>query len=230
MRLKLTIALRLFSLACLVVLASAIYRHSQRDLVVSFVLGLTALAVSVVTSQRPLTRDVLLARAQPFLEPGETPQAAFYALSGFGPYATGVILIFIVLLALRMGWNAGALAMTFMALTLTPWTVVATDRALLLLKLSMRDDEIVTTRLPRDTRIGPVSGRWATIWLNGRWMFVHRRFHNEVELADRAITLPSLVRQSEPAPDWHRRHNRISLRLGNGSRRFRLRSLHRDQS
>ena len=40
-------------------------------------------------------------------------------------------------------------------------------------------------RMPRDTRLGPVSGRWAEVDLLGERHWVHRRFHAQIAAADR---------------------------------------------
>lgn len=39
--------------------------------------------------------------------------------------------------------------------------------------------------LPRQTRLGPVSRRWASVSLLGETHWVHKRFHSEVTSADR---------------------------------------------
>ena len=38
--------------------------------------------------------------------------------------------------------------------------------------------------LPRQTRLGPVSGRWAGLDLLGARHWVHKRFHAEIAAAD----------------------------------------------
>ena len=43
--------------------------------------------------------------------------------------------------------------------------------------------------LPRQTRLGPVSGRWAPVTLLGETHWVHKRFHSEVTAADRDARL-----------------------------------------
>ncbi len=40
-------------------------------------------------------------------------------------------------------------------------------------------------RLPRHTRLGPVSGRWAEVNLLGERYWVHQRFHGRIAAADR---------------------------------------------
>jgi hypothetical protein len=43
----------------------------------------------------------------------------------------------------------------------------------------------VVGRMPRHTRLGPVSGRWAEVDLLGERHWVHKRFHDQVAAADR---------------------------------------------
>lgn len=40
-------------------------------------------------------------------------------------------------------------------------------------------------RMPRHTRLGPVSGRWAEVDLLGERHWVHKRFHDQIAAADR---------------------------------------------
>lgn len=48
--------------------------------------------------------------------------------------------------------------------------------------------------LPRQTQLGPVSGRWSPLDLFGERHWVHRRFHEEVTNADReAVESPIVV-------------------------------------
>ena|SRR5713226_396461 len=115
-------------------------------------------------------RDKLVRNAQPYLEPGETVQAAFPATGGANPYLlflTGFLLFF---------WMK--------------WVIVAvTDRRILLLKASM----LATTKpkellgaFPRDTQLGPVSGIYGKIHLGGVRYFVHRRFHGDIKAVNAA--------------------------------------------
>ncbi len=43
--------------------------------------------------------------------------------------------------------------------------------------------------LPRQTQLGPVSGRWGQVDLLGERHWVHKRFHEEVMAADREAVL-----------------------------------------
>lgn len=43
----------------------------------------------------------------------------------------------------------------------------------------------VVGQMPRNTRLGPVSGRWAEVYLLNERHWVHRRFHDQISAADR---------------------------------------------
>ena len=47
-----------------------------------------------------------------------------------------------------------------------------------------RPQELVG-RMPRHTRLGPVTGRWAEVDLLGERHWVHKRFHDQIAAADR---------------------------------------------
>lgn len=66
--------------------------------------------------------------------------------------------------------------------------VAVTDDAIYVLrasKLTARPKEVITT-LPRQTRLGPVSGLWGKTELMGERHWVHKRFHNEIAAIDAA--------------------------------------------
>ena len=119
-------------------------------------------------------RDKLATNVQPFLEPGENLQSVFPAQSGPNPYL---------------------LFLTYLLFFWMKYLVVAvTDRRILLLKASAlattKPKEVVDT-FPRETRLGPVSGLWGTVNLGGMKVYVHRRFHKDVEAADAAAPAAS---------------------------------------
>ena len=67
--------------------------------------------------------------------------------------------------------------------------VVVTDDAITVLGSSKwsggaKPQEMVG-RMPRHTRLGPVSDRWAEVNLLGERHWVHQRFHDQVAAADR---------------------------------------------
>jgi hypothetical protein len=136
-------------------------------------------------------RDKLAARVQPMLEPGEQIQAVFLTQTGPSPY-----------------WF---LATYFILFAIKRRIVVATDRAVVVVRagaMTGTSAKEVLARLPRSTRIGPLSGLWARIELNGERQWVHKRFHGDVAVADsRAATGAPLPPppQTVPAPAPHSR-------------------------
>jgi len=114
-------------------------------------------------------RDKLAERAQPLLEPGEQIQAILITQTGPSPY-----------------W---VLVTTLIFFAVKRRIVVATDRAIVVVRagtLSGTSAKEVMARLPRATRLGPVSGLWAKLELNGEKQWVHKRFHGDVAKADAA--------------------------------------------
>ena len=64
--------------------------------------------------------------------------------------------------------------------------VCVTDDAIYVLrgtKFAIKPQEVLAT-LPRRTKLGPVSGRWAKIQLMGDTFWVHKRFHDQITAAD----------------------------------------------
>ena len=67
--------------------------------------------------------------------------------------------------------------------------VVVTNDAITVLESSKgsggaKPQEMVG-RMPRHTRLGPASGRWAEVDLLGERHWVHQRFHDQIAAADR---------------------------------------------
>jgi hypothetical protein len=117
-------------------------------------------------------REKLTERAQPFLEPGEQVQQVFLGQTGPSP-------MFVLVSYLIMLWSKF-------------YVVVVTDRGILLLRsgaLVPSKPKELAARLPRDVRIGPMSGLWGkTESLGPNKMWVHKRFHKDVAAADAQIT------------------------------------------
>jgi hypothetical protein len=115
-------------------------------------------------------RDKLRTRVQPFLEPDEQVRQVFLAQSGMNPMVVPLFGALIMLLATH------------------PKIVVVTDRGIVVLKagkLVPSKPKAVEARGPQVT-LGPVKGLWAKIHL-GEKMYVHKRFHKDVEAADAAL-------------------------------------------
>ncbi len=89
--------------------------------------------------------------------------------------------------------NFGFFIVTYMTGLTMFWIkyrcVVVTEDAIYVLessKLSGGAKPIsLLATLPRRTRLGPASGRWAELELLGERHWVHQRFHDEVNAADR---------------------------------------------
>jgi hypothetical protein len=112
-------------------------------------------------------RDKLRERVQPLLEPGEQVQAVIPCQTGPSP------------------WFA-ALSYLYVFFGAKFWLLVATDRNLVAMKASVWvpfKPKSVEQRLPRSTRIGPVSGLWGKSDVLGK-THIHKRFHRDVEIAD----------------------------------------------
>jgi len=74
---------------------------------------------------------------------------------------------------------------------ITFYCVVVTDDAIYVLESTKFSGgghpKAVVARLPRNTQLGPVSGRWGEINLMGKRCWVHKRFHALVAAADSAV-------------------------------------------
>ncbi|MDQ1375822.1 MAG: hypothetical protein QOJ09_3160 [Actinomycetota bacterium] len=120
-------------------------------------------------------RDKLAERSRPYLEDGEQIEQAFLAQTGPTPWLMALI---------------GALAMM---LAVKRRIIVVTDRAIVVLAAGAwtgTNPKSLVTRLPRQTRLGPLSGLWGRIELGGQKMWVHKRFHKDVEAADAKVSAP----------------------------------------
>jgi hypothetical protein len=111
-------------------------------------------------------RDKLAERVRPMLEPGEQVQEVFITQTGPSPY---------IFFAVKRR------------------IIVVTDRAIVVVRAGTftgTSAKEVIGRLPRVTRLGPVSGLWAKITLNGETNWVHKRFHGDITRADSAVGAP----------------------------------------
>jgi hypothetical protein len=116
-------------------------------------------------------RDKLRENAAHVLQPGETIQSVFCAQTTSQYFA--LISVWIILLT-----NAYRV-------------VVVTDRRILVCKsgrFRMTPVKEVLTELPRGTRVGPPSGLWWRCESLGERLYVHKRFHKDVNAADAVPT------------------------------------------
>ncbi|MFJ3718094.1 hypothetical protein [Streptomyces sp. NPDC090057] len=120
----------------------------------------------------PAPRPDLVRRSAPFLPAGSEVRQAFICQSAPS------FLFFVVtyLTGLTM-------------LTNTYRCVVVTEDAIHVLdggKLSGgASPRRLAGTMPRGTRLGPVTGRWAEVSILGRRHWVHTRFHDQIAAADR---------------------------------------------
>jgi hypothetical protein len=117
-------------------------------------------------------RDAMRDSAIPFLEPGEPVQAVIGAQTA-SQYVAGIAGIFVFL-----GLNR------YRILAVTPTRIVVLDAG----KTNMKKARGVVTQLPRSTRLGPATGMWHKIPVNGETLRVHRRFYKDIEAADGVAT------------------------------------------
>jgi len=69
--------------------------------------------------------------------------------------------------------------------------IVVTDQRILVLdtgKMGVKRARGVIVELPRSTKLGPASGIWQKIQLDGEQVRVHRKFFKDIAAADAAIT------------------------------------------
>lgn len=112
-------------------------------------------------------RDKMTANAAPFLDPGEKVQAVFGAQTTSAYFVLISVWIIIFANAYRV--------------------VVVTDKRILVCRsgrFSTTPVKEVLRELPRGTRIGPASGLWWRCETLGEKLYVHKRFHKDVEAAD----------------------------------------------
>ncbi|MEA2481843.1 MAG: hypothetical protein QOJ07_3765, partial [Thermoleophilaceae bacterium] len=130
-------------------------------------------------------REKLHTNAQPFLEPGEQVQAIFPVQSGPSPYLQ--FLTWLVLFLVRLH------------------VVAVTDRRILVVRssiwksTSMKQVEAV---LPRETRLGPLSGLWAKLQLGDNRYWCHKRFQRDAHVADEllgAAAQPAALAPASPS-------------------------------
>ena len=113
-------------------------------------------------------RDTMAESAKPFLRPDERIQSVFGAQTA--------------------SQYVAALAGFLFFLGLNQYRIfVATQQRILVLdagKMSMKKARGVITELPRSTQLGPGSGVWHVIMVDGEKLRVHRRFFKDLASAD----------------------------------------------
>ena len=117
-------------------------------------------------------RDSMRASAAQYLQPGEPIQAVIGAQTA-SQYLAALTGVFVFL-----GLNR------YRIIAVTPTRIVVLDAG----KTSMKRARGVVTELPRSTRLGPGTGLWHQIQAGGETLRVHRRFFNDLDTADAALT------------------------------------------
>jgi hypothetical protein len=113
-------------------------------------------------------RDKIREGAAAHLEPGEQVQAVFAAQTASQYLLFAGFIPFLLVNKYRC--------------------VVVTDRRIALFdagRWSMAKPKALITSLPRATPLGPASGLWHALELGGEKLRVHKRFHKDVDEADR---------------------------------------------
>lgn len=113
-------------------------------------------------------RDSMRESASSFLRPDESVQAVIGAQTA-SQYVAAMAGLFPFL-----GLNR------YRILAVTSQRILVLDAG----KMSMKKARSAVAELPRSTRLGPASGLWHAIPVNGGKIRVHRRFFKDIEAAD----------------------------------------------
>jgi hypothetical protein len=128
-------------------------------------------------------RDKLVERTQPYLEPGEQVRQVFMGQTGPSPWFAALSWLIILI--------AGEY-----------YVFAVTDRAIIVMKAGKfvpSKPKGLEARLPRATRLGPVSGLWGQTNALGKRVWVHKRFHKDIDAADAELAQPA-TGQVPPMP------------------------------
>jgi hypothetical protein len=117
-------------------------------------------------------RDKMRESAQPFLGPGEQVQQVIGAQTASQYIAALAGVLFF------LGLNR------YRILAVTQHRILVLDAGV----MSMKTAKGVVSEVPRATRLGPGTGIWHVIPVNGEKLRVHRRFFKDLEAADAALT------------------------------------------
>jgi ligand-binding sensor domain-containing protein len=114
-------------------------------------------------------RDKIVQNVQPYLEPGEQVQAVFAAQTFSQYWAALSWLIVLFKNAYRC--------------------VAVTDRRIAVFntgRWKMTEPKELLRNLPRNTQLGPATGLWYKTDVLGERLYIHKRFHKDIEAADAA--------------------------------------------
>jgi hypothetical protein len=136
------------------------------------------------------TRDNLIAKTRPLLERGEVVAHVVRALDGRINRWLGVVgalvIAFPLAVVLRIPIAAFALFLALFTSLFPRRLILATDRALVLVKCGRWrfTPKSVLDRLDIETKIGPLKGFWRATNLGGRRLYIVPRTFPEVQAAD----------------------------------------------
>jgi hypothetical protein len=111
-------------------------------------------------------RDKIIENSQQFLQPGEQVQAVLGGQTVSGWWGA--------LSSLMYFWNH------FRAVLVTDRRIIVLDSG----KVRMGVPKGHVRDLPRSTKIGPPKGLWYRTDALGEKLYIHKRFHKDIELAD----------------------------------------------
>jgi hypothetical protein len=133
-------------------------------------------------------RAKLTAKSQPLLPAGSTVHQIFPTQTG--PNPLWLIVMFLCFpLALVM------------ILQTQYWIVCVTDDAIHVLRTSLGlTPKAVAGTLPRGHQLGPVSGMWSQVELLGKRHWVHKRYHGQIDAADRERGVTPADEVEPPGP------------------------------
>jgi hypothetical protein len=136
------------------------------------------------------TRENIIAKAKPLLEPGEVVAHVVRTLDGKINRWLGIAIAFLVSFPLAGIIRVPILVFVLFFLLFTSLfprrLILATDRSLVVLKCGRYrwTPKRVIDRLDIQTKIGPLVGFWRSTTLNGRRMYVVPRCYTDVIDAD----------------------------------------------
>lgn len=117
-------------------------------------------------------RDKMRESAQPFLGPGEQIQQVIGAQTASQYVAALAGVLFF------LGLNR------YRIIAVTQHRILVLDTGV----MSMKNAKSVVSEVPRATQLGPGTGVWHVIPINGEKLRVHRRFFKDLQAADGALT------------------------------------------
>lgn len=141
--------------------------------------------------------NVVTEKSRRLLEPGESVSRVYLAQGGINPWSliafSVVGLVLVRGLSGAMGQPGGFGALGGLVGGFVGWliatmlttrrVILKTDRSVVLLacgKFTAKKPVKVVTRLPKGTKVGPLSGTWAPLESGGEKLWIHKMFHDNM--------------------------------------------------